>query len=195
MSKYLGATETAKVVRKMLKKHFSDTKFSVRSESYSMGSAVNVKWIDGPTESEVNSVVGVLAGSGFDGMIDLKYGITHWMNPDGSICLANSQGSSGSGGLDDAIHNPKPHPDSIEVTFADHISCTRKYSTEFLDKIANRINERMFAGKPVVFEENGYLNTTEMIMDNVFWRIQAHSKVEDNKIICDEYMYGDIITE
>ncbi|MDD4352699.1 MAG: hypothetical protein PHU71_07045 [Candidatus Gracilibacteria bacterium] len=191
MTKYLSAAETAKVVRKMLKTEFPNTKFSVRSESYSMGSAVSVRWTDGPIESEVDSVVGALAGSGFDSMIDLKYTVTHWMTPDGKITIANSQGSTGSSG----IHNQKPCNEAIEVNFADHISCNRKYSEEFLDRIAKRINEKMFNGKPVALVEHGGLNTSEMIINRVFWRIQSSCKIVNNKIICNTDEYSDIISE
>jgi len=76
MTEYLSAAETAKVVRKLLKTAFPGIKFSVRSETYSMGSSVRVSWTDGPTTGQVDHVVGFLAGSEFDGMIDLKINVT-----------------------------------------------------------------------------------------------------------------------
>ena len=47
---------TAKAIRTELKQ-FSGVKFSVKSDSYSMGSSVSISWIDGPTESAVSSIV------------------------------------------------------------------------------------------------------------------------------------------
>lgn len=54
---YEPCKETAKRVRQALKIKFPDTKFSVRSENFSMGSAVRVRWTDGPLEKEVSEVI------------------------------------------------------------------------------------------------------------------------------------------
>lgn len=69
---YESAAETAKKVRKALKEEFPGMKFSVRSRSYSMGSAVDVSWIDGPTSSQVNKILSQFQSASFDGMQDLK---------------------------------------------------------------------------------------------------------------------------
>jgi hypothetical protein len=75
-SLFLSSTETAKLIRETLKEQFSaeypDTKFSVRSSSYSGGASINVSYTDGPSDKEVKEVVGGYAGSTFNGMIDLK---------------------------------------------------------------------------------------------------------------------------
>jgi hypothetical protein len=54
---YETVTETAKKIRAALKAAFPAVKFSVRSESYSMGSSVNISWTDGPTEKQVEKIV------------------------------------------------------------------------------------------------------------------------------------------
>ena len=46
----------AKEIRQTLKKRFPLTKFSVRSKPYSMGSSINVSWLDGPTRKEVEAI-------------------------------------------------------------------------------------------------------------------------------------------
>jgi hypothetical protein len=42
MTDYISVTETAKILRGELKKHFPGVVFSVRSSSYSMGASHNV---------------------------------------------------------------------------------------------------------------------------------------------------------
>lgn len=63
--------QCAKEIRKELKQHFPGIKLSVRSESFSMGDAVNVKWTDGPTDKAVNDIIGRYQYGHFDGMIDM----------------------------------------------------------------------------------------------------------------------------
>jgi conjugative element/phage-associated large polyvalent protein len=48
----IDTKDVAKLVRKELKTHFPRHKFSVRIERYSMGSSINVTWIDGPMVKE-----------------------------------------------------------------------------------------------------------------------------------------------
>lgn len=69
---YYSVVETAQFIRRDLKEAFSGVKFSVRSQSYSMGAHVRVAWQDGPTEDEVKAVIGRYDGAAFDGMQDLK---------------------------------------------------------------------------------------------------------------------------
>jgi len=55
---YMDTKEVAKLVRKELKTHFPMQKFSVRIERYSMGSSINVTWIDGPMVKDVEAIAG-----------------------------------------------------------------------------------------------------------------------------------------
>jgi hypothetical protein len=71
-TRFLSAAETAKLVRAALKASFAGVKFSVRSETYSGGASIDIKWTDGPTEKAVDAVVNQFQGADFDGMIDLK---------------------------------------------------------------------------------------------------------------------------
>lgn len=68
----ISLTETAKIVRELIKKEFPETKFSVRSKSYSGGSSIDVDWEDGTSTKKVEALVGKYHGADFDGMIDLK---------------------------------------------------------------------------------------------------------------------------
>jgi hypothetical protein len=54
----MDCVQTAKLIRAELKTLFPYTKFSVRSDRYSMGSSVYVKWTDFPTNEEVEKVIG-----------------------------------------------------------------------------------------------------------------------------------------
>jgi hypothetical protein len=65
-------TETAQLVREALAQGFPKTKFSVRSDSYSMGCAIRVHWTDGPTTNQVDTILNRFERCGFDGMQDLK---------------------------------------------------------------------------------------------------------------------------
>lgn len=69
-TQYISTTDTAKLIRKVLKESFPGIKFYVRSDCYSMGSSIHIKWTDGPTESQVNSIVSFFTGSTFDGITD-----------------------------------------------------------------------------------------------------------------------------
>lgn len=66
------AAETAKKVRKSLKVAFPNTKFSVKSSTYSMGSSVTVYYVSGekPEFHKCNEVVRSFASATFDGMDD-----------------------------------------------------------------------------------------------------------------------------
>lgn len=178
MTEYLSAAETAKVVRKLLKTAFPGIKFSVRSETYSMGSSVRVSWTDGPTTGQVDHVVGFLAGSEFDGMIDLKINVTHWLLPDGSFTCARSSGTVGSGGVIEGYNYPKPHPDAIEVNFADSISTSRKFSPEFLEKARAVISAKLPGEVPAI-TEYGY-RFQDYEQENLYWRDLTHSVLDSS---------------
>lgn len=68
----LSLTETAAFIRRLLGEIFPNTKFSVRSDSYSGGCSISVAWVDGPTSSQVRPILDRFQGADFDGMQDLK---------------------------------------------------------------------------------------------------------------------------
>jgi len=111
---YLSATETAKLMRKDLKANFPGIKFSVRSDRNS----INIKYTDGPAEKVVQAVARKYEGAGFDGMIDLQYYISHWMNKaTGEVIIAKDQGSTGSGGCHEGHENACPGEGWVKVNF------------------------------------------------------------------------------
>lgn len=60
----------AKVIRQELKIQYPQTKFEVRSETFSGGNSVDVSWTDGPTTEQVNKIIKKYQYGHFDGMID-----------------------------------------------------------------------------------------------------------------------------
>lgn len=128
-TRYLSCAETAKLVRKALKREFPGVKFSVRSRVYSGGASIRVRWTDGPTESDVKAVAGVYAGGGFDGMIDMAFSVYTWLLPDGSAQWGRSSGTGGQRGSCPGYDHEKPHPDAELVRMgADFVFCDRDYT-------------------------------------------------------------------
>ena len=74
---YISATDTAKGVRQALAKVFPGVTFSVRTDTYSGGASIDVGWLDGPTEKQVEAVTHRYEGAHFDSMIDLKEHVYH----------------------------------------------------------------------------------------------------------------------
>lgn len=62
--------QTAKVLRTVLAKAFPNTKFSITTGRGAGVSAVDVRWMDGPTVREVDAIVGPFEIGSFNGMTD-----------------------------------------------------------------------------------------------------------------------------
>lgn len=71
-TKYISTTDTAKIIRKVLKEAFPRVKFLVRSKVYAGGSSINVSWTDGPAKDQVKAMIQKFEGATFDGMADYK---------------------------------------------------------------------------------------------------------------------------
>lgn len=134
---YLSVVDTAKLVRKALKRAFPLTKFSVRSDSYSMGAAIDVGWTDGPTAAQVEAITNPFRGAGFDGMIDLKTYNTSWLEDDGTATLAHDRGTAESRGSMPERIGSRRTPGARLVHFgADYIHTNRSFTAEFLARRA-----------------------------------------------------------
>ena len=131
----ISAVDTAKLVRKVLKGTFPNQNFSVKTSTYSGGSSIDVRWADGPIQTEVEPIVRRYEGSGFDGSIDLKYSRSHWLRPDGSVLVYHDPGSVNSMGQQPAEDNrmlaPVMPEDAKCVRFmVDFIFCKRSISND-----------------------------------------------------------------
>ena len=65
------AVQCAKEIRKDLKENFEGIKFSVRSESFSLGNAVRISWFDGPLLKDVEALLEKYQYGHFDSMQDI----------------------------------------------------------------------------------------------------------------------------
>lgn len=101
----LSVTDLAKEIRAELRRRFPATKFSVRSDSYSMGSSVRISWVDGPSQRYVDEVVGAFEGRSFDGMTD------------------------------STSYHPITLPSGEVVSAHSYVSTTRKLSSGFVNRI------------------------------------------------------------
>ena len=70
------AAETARAIRKELKEKFPNIKFSVRSQNFSMGNAVDVNYTDGVPVEEVEAILYKYEYGRFNAMEDM-YEITN----------------------------------------------------------------------------------------------------------------------
>lgn len=57
-------------IRTELKKAFPGVKFSVRSDSFSMGNSIDIDWTDGPSRAEVEAITDKYEYGTFDAMTD-----------------------------------------------------------------------------------------------------------------------------
>lgn len=72
MARHIDAAESAKIIRKVLKKEYPNTKFSVRISRYSGGSSIYVRWTDGAAYKDVKNTLNPFFGKRFDGMTDME---------------------------------------------------------------------------------------------------------------------------
>lgn len=67
---WLGAKDSAAVIRGVLRKNFPGCKFSVTIGRGSGVSSVHIKWTDGPTPARVEALTSGFQAGTFDGMTD-----------------------------------------------------------------------------------------------------------------------------
>lgn len=162
----IRATEGAKLIRKALKTAFPGTKFYVQTSS-----SIDVSWIDGPTGNEVEALTGNFAGQGFDGMIDLRYYISHWLSSDGTVSLAYDGGTARSGGSVPVRSYPKPQPDAELVQFgSSFIFFHRGLTREYLEAEAERIHQETGWDKPNILDTETWLTKTKIVPTAYFER-------------------------
>ena len=190
-SRYFSAAETAKLIRVVLKKEFPATKFSVRSETYSMGASVRIAWMDGPTPKRVDEVVEVFNGKGFDGMIDMAYTIDAWVH-NGEILGTCSTGTEGSRGIVPAWGQIAPHDDAELVHFGCSVSTSRRLSPAFCERLLDAVAEYwggFETGRPVVkasdYDGSGHVSATPeqdqeaMRRTGYYWSSLVHQASHD----------------
>lgn len=139
-TEFISAKETAKLVRARLKKVFPGVKFSVRTDGGSTYASLRIKWQDGPATTAVDAVVRAFEGSQFDGSIDLRTGVKHWLDGEGVPHIATTDGTAGSGGVITAEREWMPTPDCKLVSFSvDHIFTCRTMSEKFVTRLLEKL--------------------------------------------------------
>lgn len=181
-AKYLSAADTAKLVRVALKRGFPGTRFSVRTNTYAGGASIDVDWVDGPAYKLVEGVARQFAGSRFDGMIDMKVTVQHWLLPDGTATVASNEGTEGAGGAVPAAREWMPHPDARLVRFsADFIFPRRRTSLAFVGRVLDRMKAQ---GLPVEllevkadYDGTGYIAARSRSAEAELWEREARNQV------------------
>lgn len=131
--RYIRCADSAKLLRKALKRAFPGVTFRVRSDRTS----IRVSWTDGPRPGRVDAVCGAFHGADFDGMIDMESSRYQWLMPDGSVQLARVFGTEGSRGTIPSSTHAKPH-DNAELVHlgSKYVFTERSYSRRMLEKAA-----------------------------------------------------------
>jgi len=66
-----GAALTAKMIKKRLTALYPSVKFSVKSDVFSMGNSVDIRWTDGPMQETINAITKQYQYGSFDAMHDM----------------------------------------------------------------------------------------------------------------------------
>lgn len=117
--------EAAKLLRAELKRQFPKTKFSVRTENYSMGSHIEVSWTDGPAQRTVQSIADAYSGSRFDGMSDSTYYVKTWLLPNGAVSVADTRADP------NALATQVPASAELVQFYGSTPSCNRTISPDY----------------------------------------------------------------
>ena len=115
-SKKSGHALAAANLRKLLARELPGVKFSVVSDSFSMGNSVDCHWIDGPTSAQVDKFADLFQECDFDGMDDsTSYRHSVWCEVFGGAKYCNASRSESDGALI-AVAAELGHA----ITFTDH---------------------------------------------------------------------------
>jgi hypothetical protein len=153
MADYISVTDTAKIVRGELKKHFPSVQFSVRSSSYSMGASIDISWTDGPIAKAVEAITGQFEGASYDSMQDMK--VSQRGTWEGREVRWGS----------------------------DYVTPTRKYSKQFYRQVAERICEKYGVPMPEIkqssYEYRGKTEFGNPYIEDSHVRISGYDTLSD----------------
>lgn len=130
---YLTPAETAKMLRKHLKREFPGVDFRVRTSTYSGGASIRVFWTNGPTKEAVDAIAQGYKGGGFDGMIDMAYSYDSYLLPDGTLMVAGTGGTESSMGSVPRWKNEPPAGAKPVRTCNSFVFTDRNYTKDAYD--------------------------------------------------------------
>jgi hypothetical protein len=127
-SRSIRTKEAALMLRTLLRRRYPAVRFSVRFESYSMGSHITIRWTDGPASRTIEEMSAPFSGSRFDGSCDGSYYVESWLLPDGSAVCA----TTGADGYNSGATTLPPCEGAELVMFSGSTpSCDREISPEY----------------------------------------------------------------
>tara|TARA_R110000824_G_scaffold135553_1_gene298859 strand:- start:14110 stop:14502 length:393 start_codon:yes stop_codon:yes gene_type:complete len=121
--------QTARMIRKALKAEYSETQFSVTTESYTGGASIDISYTDGPSFDEMREFVAPFKGAGFDSMVDYQYNVDAWLLSDGTVQIAQVEGTDSMLGSVPTVSNPAPTADAQLVHFGADYIFHRQYAS------------------------------------------------------------------
>lgn len=169
--RFIGVAEMAKILKKELRHNFPDVKFSVKSDSYSGGSSINVEYTDGVAFDKVDSIARNYAGKGFDGMIDMSYFHYLYLNKDGFLRTHKSEGTTDSMGVSPSYENKLPEGAIMVETSHPYIFTRRNISNEVKMKaskdLAKLMDKKWNGLTENVMEFKGYICNWSQIVRTI----------------------------
>lgn len=167
---HLSTKDAAKAIRVALRDAFPDGRFSVRIDSFSGGSSIDVRYTDGPAKEKVDAIVGAFGGRGFDGSIDLGYSISYYVDAAGKIIGSKTEGTAGSGGYVPA-HDDAP-ADAVRLVSVSGawINVTRSFSPDASARRDAFIRSRYGVDHAYMAPPGAYRTADEALGDLAFAR-------------------------
>lgn len=99
---------------------FPGVKFSIKSRRFSMGDAIDVSWIDGPTSKQVDEIIDRYSAGSFNGMEDIyEYSRDYWIKAFGDAKYVHSQRTMSDAAIEKAIRLVRSRyelPAGVEVS-------------------------------------------------------------------------------
>lgn len=149
----IDVVEVAKLVRRTLKMHFPDVRFSVKSSRYAGGASIHVRWKAGPQEDDVRAIVRKYEGSRTDGDYSPRP-VYHYLRPDGEAMVAHNPPSSAVGASEPEGEDNRGFarlmPSGVELVHfgADYVMCFREPSAVEAAEMKRRFDEAREARSP-----------------------------------------------
>lgn len=116
---------TAKAIRKELKKEFPLTKFSVTSQIFAGGNSVHIEWTDGPTMDQVDKITNKYQEGHFNSMEDM-YELSNLQNDIPQVKYVQTR---------------REVSEDIKIKIFDNLQKTHKYFDEI--KTMDECNENL----------------------------------------------------